>query len=173
MEIRKCTEKDMVPAGAFYDKVVLWLDEHINYPKWVYRTYPSEGSVCEMTKAGSQYICIDKGKIIGAFVLNTDPQGNYGKGNWEMNLSDGEYMVIHAMAVSPELNGQGLGSEIIRFCAEKGKAEGYRALRADVVPDNFPAKALFAKNGFRYASDADLERNLEDIPVFSLFELNL
>ena len=173
MEIHKCGKKEIASAGAFYDRVVIWLDNHINYPKWICGVYPSETSVREMTASGSQYICLNDGKIMGAFVLNADPQGNYQNGNWSESLPDGEYMVLHAMAVAPELNGQGLGSEIIRFCAEKAKNEGYKALRADVVPDNYPAKGIFTKNGFTYAGDADLERGLEDIPVFSLFELNL
>ena len=172
MNIRKCGKEDIASAGAFYDRIVFWLNERINYPKWVYGVYPSEGSVREMTNAGSQYICEEDGRIIGAFVLNTDPQGNYGRGNWKENLHEGSYMVLHALAIDPELYGMGLASEVIRFCAQKAGSEGYKALRVDVVPDNYPAKKLFEANGFIYAGDADLERGLEDIPVFSLFELN-
>ena len=172
MEIRKCTDSDIIPTGAFYDKVVAWLDEHINYPKWVYQVYPSENSVREMTKTNSQYICMDDGKIIGAFVLNDDPQGNYRKGNWSRNIPEGNYMVIHALAIDPQLQGKGLGTDVIRFCVNKAKQCGYQALRLDIVPDNIPARKLYEKNGFLYAGDADLERGIENIPVFSLFELN-
>lgn len=35
-----------------------------------------------------------------------------------------------------------------------------------------PARKLYEKNGFTYAGDVDLERGIEDIPVFSLFKLN-
>ena len=27
MEIRKCTDSDIIPTEAFYDKVVTWLDD--------------------------------------------------------------------------------------------------------------------------------------------------
>ena len=173
MQIRKCREADVAATGAFYDDVVLWLDHHINYPKWMYKIYPSESWVKRMTEAGEQYICVDGKKIVGAFVLNADPQGNYRKGNWSQELPDGAYMVLHALAISPEMQGHGLGAEVVRFCTEKAKADGYRAIRLDIVPGNIPAKKLYEKTGFRYVVDADLERGIPHIPTFSLFELNL
>ena len=45
MRIRKCTEQDVPDAGAFYDQVVMRLDHHVNYPKWLHGVYPSEESV--------------------------------------------------------------------------------------------------------------------------------
>ncbi|MBP5738044.1 MAG: hypothetical protein J6X38_03055, partial [Abditibacteriota bacterium] len=59
MKIRKCTEADVTAVGAFYDKVVLWLDAHVNYPKWIYKEYPSEISVRDMTSRGEQYMCTE------------------------------------------------------------------------------------------------------------------
>ena len=61
MRIHRCTESDIRSTGAFYDRVVLWLDDHVNYPKWIYGVYPSETSVREATWAGDQYICVDEG----------------------------------------------------------------------------------------------------------------
>ena len=81
MQIRKCRKAEIAPVGEFYDDVVLWLDHHINYPKWMYKIYPSESWAREMTEAGEQYICLDGKRIVGAFVLNADSQGNYRKGN--------------------------------------------------------------------------------------------
>ena len=172
MIIRKSTEKDLVSLGAFYDEVVLWLDNHINYPKWMYKEYPTESSVRTQTEAGSQYICLDGDKIVGAFVLNTDPQGNYQKGNWEKNIPDGQYMILHTLAIAPELQGKGLGSEVVNFCIDTAKNQGYKALRVDIVPGNIPAKKLYEKHGFKYIGDYDLERGIEGIPIFSLFEYN-
>jgi hypothetical protein len=43
----------------------------------------------------------------------------------------------------------------------------------DIVPDNLPARKLYEKEGFTYAGDVDLERGIEEIPLFSLFELDL
>lgn len=173
MQIRKCAEADIASTGAFYDRVVLWLDGHVNYPKWIYGVYPSMETVEASAKAGTQFICLDDNGIIGAFILNDDPDGNYQKGSWQQALPDGEYMVLHTLAIDPEYHRQGIGSEIIRFCVDRTRSNGYKALRVDIVPDNLPARKLYEKNGFTYAGDVDLERGIEGIPVFSLFELNL
>ena len=172
-DIRKCHESDIAETGRLYDRVVLWLNEHINYPRWIYQVYPSENYVRTMTEAGTQYICVKGDSIIGAFALNDDPQGNYQKGKWSRELTDGSYMVIHALAIDHEMQGKGLGSEVIRFCVERAKSEGYKAVRVDIVPTNEPSRELFEKNGFCYIGDVDLERDVEGIPLFSMYELNL
>ena len=172
MEIRKCTAADIPAVGDFYDRVVLWLDAHTNYPKWIYKDYPSESSARVRTEEGCQYICVEDYQIVGAFVLNTDPQGDYEKGQWEKDLPYGSYMVLHTLAIEPDRHGSGIGSAVIDFCIGIAKADGYKALRVDIVPDNLPARKLYEKNGFSYAGDADLGRGIEEIPVFSLFERN-
>ena len=173
MKIRKCSEADIAGTGEFYDGIVKWLDEHINYPRWIYGVYPSADSVRAMTKDGSQYLCISGGRITGAFALNAKPQGCYWKGNWKRDLPEGAYMVLHAMAVAPEMQRQGIASEIIRFCINQAGSQGYRAIRVDIVPDNYPARRLFEKNGFTWAGDTDLELDIGNIPLFSLYKLNL
>ena len=172
MQIRKCRESDIILTGAFYDKIVAWLDAHINYPKWTYKIYPSEQSVKAMAGNGCQYIGTEDGEIQAAFVLNSDPQGKYENASWLRELPEGSYMVLHTLAVSPEAQGKGLASEVIRFCIAEAKKQGYQALRLDIVPENLPARRLYEKNGFTCAGDADLERGIEEIPVFTLFENN-
>lgn len=173
MEIRKCFEAEIVRTGLFYDDVIRWLNDHVNYPRWIYRVYPSEQSVRMMAEKGTQYICLNGETFIGAFALSAEPQGNYQKGQWNQKLEDGEYMVIHALAINPAMQRQGIGSEIIRFCVDKAKAEGFKALRVDIVPTNIPARSLFEKNGFSYVGDVDLELSIGGIPAFSLYEHNL
>ena len=177
MEIRLCREEDIAAAGAFYDSVVLYLESHINYPRWVYGVYPCLETVKERVPAQTQYICVENGQIIGAFVLNADPEGNYQKGNWSRYIPDGAYLVLHALATAPDMRRRGIGAEIIRFSVEKAKREGYKAIRLDTVPDNYPAKKMYEKNGFTYIGDYDLERVFDRdeilIPFFSLFEMNL
>ncbi len=173
MQIRKCTEEDIAAAGEFYDRIVEYLDAHINYPKWQYKIYPNEDYVRQMTAEGSQYLCVEDGKIIGAFVLNEDPQGGYEKAPWSAELPFGSYLVIHALAVEPALHGKGTGSKVVSFCINKAKEDGYRAVRLDLVPTNTPASKLYEKNGFTYVGTVDLGRGVEEIPEFSLYELNL
>ena len=170
MEIRLCTKADIVQVGVFYDTVVKYLCEHVNYPKWTYKEYPSEGSVRRMTEAGCQYVCIEAGQIVGAFVFNEDPQGSYEKAAWSKTLKRGEYMVCHALATAPQVQNTGIGRQMVEYCIQYAKSRGYKAVRLDVVPDNFPAKRLYEKCGFMYTGDVDLEREIAEIPEFSMYE---
>lgn len=110
-DIRKCIESDVSGTGRFYDSVVLWLNDHINYPRWIYRVYPGEQSVRAMTEAGTLNICVKGCSVKGAFVLIDDPQGNYQKGEWSRKLVDGSYMVIHVLAVDPTMQRKGMGMQ--------------------------------------------------------------
>ncbi len=172
MQIRKCKKEDIAATGEFYDRVVEYLDSHINYPKWMYKEYPSESYAKTMTDEGHQYIGEEDGKIIAAFVLNDDPEGDYNKAKWSRQLQDGEYMVIHALAVEPKLHGSGLGKEIVGFCIDNAKNHGYKAVRLDIVPGNVPAKHLYEGFGFNYIGDSDIRPEVEHISKFSLYELN-
>ncbi len=170
MVIRICVKEDISLVGTFYEKVVKLLDEDINYPHWIRGVYPSEESAKKMTEKGAQYVCIQDGMIVGAFALNDEPQGSYRKGQWPHVLADGEYTVIHALAVDPEYRNQNIASKIIKFCLEKTRSEGYKAIRVDIAADNIPARKLFEKNGFIFAGDVDLEIGIGDVPLFSLYE---
>lgn len=172
MMIRLCCEEDIAAVGEFYDRVVKYLCEHVNYPKWNYREYPSECSVREMTEAGAQFVCIHDGQITGAFVLNDDPQGAYERAAWSAPLPEGKYMVCHALATDPSVHRKGVGRQIVEYCIDYAKKHGYKAIRLDVVPENLPAKKLYEKCGFSYIGDVDLERGLPEIPLFSMYELN-
>lgn len=85
----------------------------------------------------------------------------------------GEYMVCHALAIEPTLQGLGLGKQVVEFCKVYAKEHGYKAIRLDAVPDNAPAKRLYEKCGFQYVGDVDLERNIAEIPLFSMYEMNI
>ena len=170
LNIRKGTEEDIARIGQFYDDVVLWLNGHVNYPRWIYKVYPSESSVRDMVNSGCQYICEDEDSILAAFALNSEAQGDYQKGNWSLDLPDGSYMVIHALATDPQKQRHGIGTEILQFCVTRAKAENYKAIRADIVPTNDPARRLFEKNGFVYVGDTDLELSIGGIPEFLIYE---
>ncbi len=169
MIIRKCLKDDIEDVSKFYDDIIIYLDNHINYPKWEYKIYPSIISVRANTNKGTQYLVIDNNEIIGSFVLNNDPEGSYYKAKWSRNIDN--FMAIHAFAIRPDYQGKGIASKVLKYCIETAKELGNEGIRLDIVPTNVPARKLYEKNGFKYVCDIDLDRNIDDIPEFSLFEL--
>ncbi len=174
MEYRivKCDESHLNMLVEFYGKVTDHLSRTVNYPKWVPGVYPGRDSIHKAITDKVQYMCLEQETVTGAFILNADPQGDYSKGDWQRQLNEGEYLIIHTLAVLPELSGRGIGRYIVDYCIEKAKRERFKAIRIDVVPDNIPARRLYEKAGFTYAGEKDLSRNIEEIPRFALYEMN-
>jgi len=172
MKIIKCDLNYLDALAEFYDKVVDYLLATVNYPKWS-KEYPCRSSIEAAINRSEQYACIDEdGKIAGAFVLNEDPQGSYEKGSWSKKLKDGEYEVVHTLAVNQGLKHKGIGSFMTEYIINDAKEKGYRGLRLDVVPGNTPAASLYMRYGFDFVGAYDLDRGFDDIPLFELYELN-
>ena len=172
LDIIKCTNAHLNEVGKLYDNVTKHLEEHVNYPKWTHGEYPSLASATIALNDGSLY-CVKQGdKIVSAFVLNSDPQGDYTVGDWSKFIPEGEYMVIHSLAVLDKCKGKGVGQEVVKFCIQTAKEQGYKGVRVDVVPGNFPARNLYEKMGFTFAGEYDLKRGIEHIPTFQLLGLD-
>lgn len=168
--VRKATMEDLDALTALYDRTVLHLQQTVNYPKWEYGIYPCRDSIASAIEKGEQYLCEEKGELLGAYIFNQDPKGAYEKGQWKQELAPEEFGVIHTLAVSPEARGRNVGKAMVNHAILEGGNRGYRALRMDVVPENLPAIRLYEKLGFTYAGTEDLERNHPEIPVFALYE---
>ncbi len=173
MTILPCTMEDVDVVAAFYDKVTAYLAEHVNYPHWRHKEYPSLAYVAAMTRSGGQYLLKENDRVVGAFVLNDDPQGAYEVVPWHTRANDNAFAVLHALAIDPSAYGQGLAKQAVDFCIGYARQKGYVALRLDVVPTNTPARCLYEGMGFDYIGDYDLMRGYDDIPLFSMYELDL
>ena len=172
MKIQKCDASFFKPLCEFFEEVMQNLISNINYPKWTYGVYPCKDSIKNDIDSGWQYIALEGEKIVGAFILNENPMGNYQKGSWSKNLNEGEYLVIHTLATSPKHFGKGIASKMVRFALDYAKQAGYKGIRLDVVPTNTPANTLYEKMGFTCIGEYDLDRGYEHIPTFLLFEYN-
>ncbi len=172
MEWIKCDESRLDELADLYDRVVDYLEAHINYPKWSH-AYPCRESVREAILQGCQYACLADGRIAGAAVINDNPGGDYEAGEWSRPLKRGEYLIIHSLAVDPDRTRRGIGDFMVKEGLALARAEGFQAVRLDVVPGNTPAQKLYERNGFTYAGTKDLKRGFENIPVFELYEKNL
>lgn len=172
MELKECDRTDLEKIVALYHQTIRHLEETINYPRWS-AGHPSDAYIEAAITAGEQYACMEQDRALGAVVLSTDPQGCYEAGKWSRSLKTGEFLTIHALAVNPLCRHQGVGCFLVRECMKIARQGGYQALRLDVVPGNIPARGLYEKMGFRFVGTEDLKRNIEEVPVFDLFEWNV
>lgn len=171
MQWIQCSRAQLHAVTELYHRTVQHLEATVNYPKWS-AEHPSDQGIRDAVDGGVQYICVQNGEVLGAVMLNENPEGDYAAGEWSRALNEGEYLVIHALAVHPLFAHKGVGTFMVERCEETARQGGYRAIRLDVVPGNLPAERLYQKMGFTYAGTKDLRRNIDAIPVFDLYEKN-
>lgn len=172
MELIQCDSTALAKVTAFYHRVIEHLERNVNYPNWS-SAHPGDQGIRDAIAAGEQYMCVENGTVLGALVLNENPEGAYDAGAWREKLENGDFLVIHALAVDPSFARRGIGAFMVEQCIGIALQGGYRALRLDVVPGNFPAARLYQKKGFVYAGTRDLQRHIDAVPVFDLYELIL
>lgn len=72
-----------------------------------------------------------------------------------LNKRPGTDEAEFSMLVSDEYQGHGLGTELIRRILQVGKAEKWRRLTADILPDNLTMQRLCEKAGFQLRHDTE------------------
>ena len=69
---------------------------------------------------------------------------------WTQQVADDKVAVIHILAVSPDAQGKGIGSEMIREAISMAQSNGMQAIRLDALASNTPAHRLYERHGFEY-----------------------
>ena len=167
MEFRKAFESDansimsiINQAQGYFKKqgIDQWQDNYPNY-ETVYNDIANNYG----------YVLLKDNTIIGTVAVSFDGEKTYEyiyDGKW---LSDGEYAVIHRMAIDSKYKRAGLASLIIenveKICLEKD----VYSIRIDTHKENLAMQKLLKKNGFKYCGIIYLEDGSERIA----FEKNL
>ena len=111
----------------------------------------------------------DGDQLLGLAGFKT-PQGSFAGGSpadmravygrigafWRMALIgllsrdiDNDRFLLDGICVAPQRRGQGIGAALMAEIAAEAARRGYSAVRLDVVDDNFRARALYERLGFR------------------------
>ena len=112
--------------------------------------YPIEENIRTDIKNGLAYV-LCKAKEIAAYgvvVRNGEPE--YEKlvcGAW---LSEGDYYVVHRLAVAEKFRGQGVAQVFLEFVSEICRTTAAVSIRVDTNYDNQPMISVLQKTGFQY-----------------------
>ena len=115
---------------------------------WVREIYPTRETAVAALDRGDLFVGVDDEKIVGTAVINQVQVKEYYDGNWEFPADDSEVMVLHALVISPDEAGRGLGKAFVAFYEEYALLHGCHYLRMDTNEKNVRARALYKKLGF-------------------------
>ena len=150
MELELATKNDFDAIIAFYDDVTTRTPEMSIYARWQKGKHPTEEGIKAYIDEGSMYLYMDNGKIVGAMAVTMYQGEDYHAIEWTRQVPDDEVAVIHILAVSPDSQGKGIGSEMVQEAIRLALSKGMQAIRLDALASNTPAHRIYERLGFEY-----------------------
>ena len=148
MKLKQATLADFESVQAFYGDVMDRTPGIARYARWQKGKHPTSEGIKTFIEEGSMYLRREKGVIIGAMALSMRQGEEYHAVAWSRNAADDEVAVIHLLAVSPDRQSTGIGSEMVLEAIQLAKTQGMKAIRLDALASNTPAHRLYERLGF-------------------------
>lgn len=119
--------------------------------------YPNPDIIKKDVEKGECYVIEDDNLIIATVVLSFNGEKTYERiyeGSW---ISDGEYAVIHRIAVDSRFKGKRISSFIMRNLESLCREMGIYNIRVDTHQDNKSMIKMLSNNNFIYCGIIYLE----------------
>lgn len=171
MRLIRATQHDFDGIIAFYDDVTARTAGMGLYARWSKGKHPTEEGIQIYIEEGSMYLYRENGGIVGAMAVTMYQGEEYHAIEWARQVGDDEVAVIHILAVSPDRQGEGIGSEMIREAIHLAQANGMKAVRLDALASNTPAHRIYERLGFVQRGQQHLYAENTGWTDFYFFEL--
>lgn len=117
--------------------------------------YPNETVIQQDIAKGIGYVLAGDDTILGyaAILINDEPAYDNLKGNW---LTDGDFVVVHRVAILDDYLGKGLAQKIFLFTEDLAIENNIFSIKVDTNFDNLPMLKIFEKFGYTYCGEVIL-----------------
>ena len=159
MTLYQATFEDDDAIMAFYDDVTARTPDISLHARWSIGKHPTAVGIRAYIKEGSMYLYKEQGIIVGAMAVTMYHGEDYHAIEWSQPVPDDEVAVIHILAVHPDRQGSGVGSEMVR-----------EAVRLDALALNTPAHSMYKRLGFEYRGKQHLYAENTGWTDFYFFE---
>jgi len=171
MKLDQATINDFESVIKFYDDVTLRTPKMDTYARWKKGQHPTEEGIKAYIEEGSMYLYKKNDAIVGAMALTMYQGADYHAIEWSKQIKDNEVAVIHILAVSPDYQGAGLGTEMICKAIDLSIDSGMKSVRLDALASNTPAHKIYERIGFEYRGKQYLYAENTGWTDFFFFEL--
>ena len=170
MRIEPATQKDLDSLITFYDDVMEHTPEIAIYARWQKGKHPTVEGIKTYVDEGSMFLYKESDAIVGAMAVTMYQGEDYHEIEWSQNIPDDEVAVIHILAVSPDKQGAGIGSEMICEAIRLAQSKGMKSIRLDALASNTPAHRIYERLGFEYRGKQHLYAENTGWTDFYFFE---
>ena len=114
--------------------------------------YPNETVIQQDIAKSTGYVLIDGDTIAGyaAILFNDEPAYELLKGKW---LTNGDFLVVHRVAISDDYLGKGLAQKIFLFTEGLALENNILSIKVDTNFDNIPMLNILEKLGYTYCGE--------------------
>jgi len=114
--------------------------------------YPNEQTVHDDIANGYGYVLISNNDIVAyaAIIFGIEPAYNDIIGAW---LTNGEYAVVHRVAVSNTVKGKGIATLLFNEIEHLCIAKNVYSIKVDTNFDNIPMLKILDKLGYQYCGE--------------------
>lgn len=114
--------------------------------------YPNLKTVENDIEKGYCYLLTSDEKIIAsaALIFNDEPSYNVIDGDW---LSNGDFLVVHRIAVSDEVLGKGVAVRFFKEFEDFAKENGVFSIKVDTNFDNHAMLHILQKLNYKYCGE--------------------
>ena len=173
MKLQQAAITDYESVLSFYDDVVDRTPGIERYARWQKGKHPTAEGIKAYIQEGGLYLYKEQDAIMGAMALTLYQEEDYHAIGWARCVADNEVAVIHILAVSPDKQGSGIGSEMIREAILLAKSKDMKAIRLDALATNTPAHKIYERLGFEYRGKQHLYAENTGWTDFFFFECQL
>ena len=155
MKFRKSLKRDIKDIMKIIKQAQVYFKEN-GIDQWQ-NNYPNEEVILRDIQNECSYVLLKDNNIIGTTVISFKKDTNYDKifeGHW---LSNGDYAVIHRIAIDNNYKGLGISHKIIEYAKELTLERGFKSIKVDTHEDNISMKSLLKSNEFKYCGIIYLE----------------
>ncbi|MBR4919919.1 MAG: GNAT family N-acetyltransferase [Prevotella sp.] len=109
MKLNRATIEDFEPIIVFYDDVIERTPDIKLYARWQKRKHPTLDGIKAYIEEGNMYTYKENDVIVGAMAVTMYQGEDYHAIEWSQQVEDDKVAVIHILAVSPDVQGKGIG----------------------------------------------------------------
>ena len=136
--------------------------------------FPSDEMVKNAIAEKDQFIGIEDGQIVAAYIMNHDCDEAYHTVRWLTDAEDKEMVVLHALRVLPEYGGRGYSKQLVQHAIDTARERGLKSIRLDCIEGNDIPQKMYMSFGFAYVDTVEITYADIGIPMkFLLYEFAL
>ena len=154
MHLRQATAADVLPIMQLVRRVVPLMRAQGNL-QWD-DNYPNAGVFAQDIAQGQLWVAQTEkaaSSIAGVAAMTTEQEPEYAAADWDYTQPA---LVVHRLAVDPELRGLGIAGALMRQAEAIAQARGILFVRVDTNSENSATQRLFPKLGYRPAGEIAL-----------------